>query len=248
MECSGRAAAHCATLQLSSLHLSAFLLHYRFCRDTLQSLPPFTLPLHASSVVYVYFYRNTSSSQTMVALHFSLFDLVLHCSLHHCTTALDTLYPPSQVESTASTTHHILSQLLPLIRLLNLSFIQLPATMRSILVVVLLLSLALSASAGGARFPTFSSTSPLESKTLPAKFEELPEETLPTKQLEDVINKQYVDQEIKVRGSSTPTLRCPHTHSAAAQHTNPTAAAATVAECSLSLSAVHSNPSSSTSP
>ncbi len=68
--------------------------------------------------------------------------------------------------------------------------------MRSILVVVLLLSLALSVSAGGVRFPTFASTSPLQSTTLPTKFEELPEETLPTRQLEDIVNKNYVDQEI----------------------------------------------------
>ena len=78
--------------------------------------------------------------------------------------------------------------------------------MRAILVVVLLLSLAVCVSAGGARFPTFASTSPLESKTLPTKFEELPEETLPTKQLEDIINKQYVDQEILQVPLSPPHL------------------------------------------
>ena len=89
------------------------------------------------------------------------------------------------------------------------------STMRSILIAVLLLSLAVSALAGEARFPTFASTSPLESKTLPTKFEQLPEETLPTKQLEDVINKQYVDQEIlQVTATyipthnSQPTERC----------------------------------------
>ena len=68
--------------------------------------------------------------------------------------------------------------------------------MRAVFALVLLLSLALSVSAGGARFPTFASTSPLASVTLPAKFEELPEETLPAKQLDDIVKKTYVDQEI----------------------------------------------------
>ena len=90
--------------------------------------------------------------------------------------------------------------------------------MRSVLVVVVLLSLVLSASAGGARFPTFSSTSPLESKTLPTKFEELPEETLPTRQLDDIVNKQYIDQDIE---QVTAQQHTPHHH----RYTRPATAA-----------------------
>ena len=95
--------------------------------------------------------------------------------------------------------------------------------MRCVLLVALLLSLAVSVLGGGARFPTFSSRSPLPSVTLPAKYETLPEETLPTKMLPDVVNTKYIDQEIiqASTNSQTRSTRLP------------------LCDCSLSLPCCH---------
>ena len=60
--------------------------------------------------------------------------------------------------------------------------------MRLLLLSAVLLSVAAVVLGGGARFPTFSQTSPLPSITLEPKYETLPEETLPTKFLPDVVN------------------------------------------------------------
>ena len=66
--------------------------------------------------------------------------------------------------------------------------------MRVFLFVALFLCLAVAVLGGGKRFPTFSRTSPLPSITLAPKYERLPEETLPTKFLPDVVNTKYTDQ------------------------------------------------------
>jgi hypothetical protein len=68
--------------------------------------------------------------------------------------------------------------------------------MRALLVIAVLLAMLGVVAAGGKQHQSFAGPSPLQKLTLPVKYENLPEETMPTKMLEDVVKTKYVDQDI----------------------------------------------------
>jgi hypothetical protein len=68
--------------------------------------------------------------------------------------------------------------------------------MRSLLIIAVLFALLGLCAAGGASYGQFQKNSPLQKLTLPVKYINLEEQTLPVKMLQDVVKTKFIDQEI----------------------------------------------------